>query len=184
MTDNNYVNSVDALSKLIHDYKNAEFKAKMIVKGVLQSPSENNTNPLSEQAIDVFDFIERKFQNSVIRFLGYLSKCRFKKRKIIDEHLPFESLMLYLMECSRKSGDFDIILDGCNNGKSNVRRIRFFRNKVHYNNIHYGENKFWTDALSNGRKNDRENGKSLSQRKSKKRPLTTTTKCKVFFIIG
>ena len=171
MADNNYLNSVDELSKLIHGYKNAEFRAKMIIKGVLQSSSEDNINPLCEQSIDVFDYIEKKYQNSVIRFLGYRSKCGFKRRnKLIDEPLPFDSLMSYLMECSRKSGGFDIILDGCNNGRMNKRRIRFFRNKVHCNHIQFEGNLFRTNVLSNGRKNNRENGKSLSRRKSTKRP--------------
>ena len=52
MADNNYLNSVDELSKLIHGYKNAEFRAKMIPKGVLQSSCEDNMNPLSEQSIN------------------------------------------------------------------------------------------------------------------------------------
>jgi len=179
------LNSVDELSRLIHGYKNAEFRAKMIIKGVLQSCSEDNINPLCEQSIDVFEYIEKKYQNSVIRFLGYRSKCGFKRRKkLIDEPLPFDSLMSYLMDCSRKSGGFDIILDGCNNGRMNERRIRCFRNKVHCNHIHYEGNLFSTDALSNGRKSNRENGKSLSRRKSTKQPLTNATKCKVFFIVG
>eukprot|EP00957_Ditylum_brightwellii_P032039 2429551-Ditylum_brightwellii.AAC.1 len=90
----------------------------MVVKGVLQSSSGTNMNPLSEQDIDVFEFIEKQYQNSDIRFLGYPSMSGFKKRKnITDEPLPFDSLVLYLMECARKSGCFDIILDDSNNEK-------------------------------------------------------------------
>ena len=111
----------------------------------------------------------RLYQNSVIRFLGYHSICGFKRReKIIHEPLLFDSLMSYLMDCSRKYGGFDRILDGCINGKLNKRGIRCFRNKVHCNNIHYEETIFWTDALSNGRNNKGENGKSLNKRNLQK----------------
>ena len=84
MADNNYLNSVDELSKLIHGYKNAEFRAKTIIEGVLQSSCEDNINPLCEQPIEVFEYIEKKYQNSVIRLLGYRSKCGFKKKEKIN----------------------------------------------------------------------------------------------------
>ena len=111
--------------------------------------------------------LKKSTKTVLLGFLVTVQRVDSREEKKIDEPLPFDSLMSYLMDCSRKSGGFDIILDGCNNGRMNERRIRCFRNKVHCNHIHY-EGNFRTDALSNGRKNNRENGKSLSQRKSTK----------------
>ena len=81
MAHNNYLNSVDELSRLIHGYKNAEFRAKMIIKGLLQSSCEDNINPLCEQSIDVFEYIEKSTKTVLLGFLVTVQRVDSREGK-------------------------------------------------------------------------------------------------------